>query len=51
MRGRAKVLDSRFMEFIECLQKIGELKNMVRMIMTAHGVYMTNLSSGIFVMR
>ncbi|MBK7385367.1 MAG: hypothetical protein IPI63_01015 [Methanothrix sp.] len=32
MRGRAKVLDSRFMEFIECLQKIGELKNMVRMI-------------------
>lgn len=32
MKGRAKVLDSRFMEFIEYLQKIGELQNTVRMI-------------------
>ncbi len=32
MKGRAKVLDSRFMEFIEYLQKMGELQNMVRMI-------------------
>jgi len=32
MKGRAKVLDSGFIEFIEYLQKIGELNNMVRII-------------------
>ncbi len=32
MKGRAKVLDSRYLEFIEYLQKIGELQNIVRMI-------------------
>lgn len=32
MKGRAKVLDSGFMEFIEYLQKIGELHNILRMI-------------------
>ena len=32
MKGRAKVLDSGFMEFVEYLQKIGELHNTLRMI-------------------
>jgi len=32
MKGRAKVLDSRFIKFVENLQKIGELQNTVRMI-------------------
>lgn len=38
MKGRAKVLDSRFMEFIEYLQKIGELQNTVRMIDSLAGM-------------
>jgi hypothetical protein len=32
MKGRAKLLDSGFMEFIEYLQKMGELQNILRMI-------------------
>ena len=32
MKGRAKVLNSKFMEFIEYLQKIGELHNIMKII-------------------
>ena len=32
MKGRARVLDSGFLEFVEYLQKIGELQNTVRII-------------------
>jgi len=32
MKGRAKLLDSGFREFIEYLQKMGELHNILRMI-------------------
>jgi predicted transcriptional regulator len=32
MRGRARVLDSRYLEFIEYLQKLGELQSITRMI-------------------
>ena len=32
MRERVKVLDSRYLEFIEYLQKLGELKSLTRMI-------------------
>ena len=31
MKGRAKLLDSGFLEFIEYLQKMGELHNILRM--------------------
>jgi predicted transcriptional regulator len=37
MRERARVLDSRYLEFIEYLQKLGELQSITRMI--------TNLSN------
>ena len=32
MRGRARILDSRYIEFIEYLQKLGELQSITRMI-------------------
>ena len=32
MRGRARVLDSRYLEFIEYLKKFGEHQNVTRMI-------------------
>jgi predicted transcriptional regulator len=32
MKGRARVLDSRYMEFIEYLKKFGEHQNVTRMI-------------------
>lgn len=32
MKGRARILDSAFLEFVEYLQKIGELQNTVRII-------------------
>ena len=32
MRVRARVLDSRYLEFIEYLQKLGELQSITRMI-------------------
>jgi predicted transcriptional regulator len=38
MKGRAKLLDSRFMEFIEYLQKMGELHNILRMIDSFYGM-------------
>jgi predicted transcriptional regulator len=32
MKGRARVLDSRYLEFIEYLKKLGEQENLMRMI-------------------
>ena len=32
MKGRARVLDSRYLEFIEYLKKLGEQENLTRMI-------------------
>jgi len=32
MRERARILDSRYLEFIEYLQKLGELQSLSRMI-------------------
>lgn len=32
MKGRARVLDSRYMEFIEYLEQLGEQQNVTRMI-------------------
>ena len=32
MKGRARVLDSRYLEFIEYLKKLGEQQNIARMI-------------------
>lgn len=32
MKGRARVLDSRYLEFIEYLKKLGEQQNIVRII-------------------
>ena len=32
MREQARILDSRYLEFIEYLQKLGELKSLTRMI-------------------
>ncbi len=38
MKGRAKLLDSGFREFIEYLQKMGELHNILRMIDSFYGM-------------
>ncbi len=38
MKGRAKLLDSGFLEFIEYLQKMGELRNILRMIDSFNGM-------------
>ena len=38
MKGRAKLLDSGFREFIEYLQKMGELHNILRMIDSFNGM-------------
>ena len=38
MKGRAKLLDSGFMEFIKYLQKMGELHNILRMIDSFYGM-------------
>lgn len=48
MRGRARVLDSRYMEFIEYLKKFGEQQSIARMIyrlsITEHEAGETTLS-------